>query len=392
MDEGHIRLHPFDPDSGSIPEIAEFGPLAERSEGRGIILIAAPDVDTSGWCARAAAALATKWSAQGARILLADVSLTQPVLHEVFDLPNSEGIADVMMNDAQLRTVGRTVGSPKFPFISAGTPAGDVADVMRSARWDVVLQALEDADVHLVMYAPADLPGLDALLRRNPAVLLLGGNPEAATEAIGPLGLSESVGLGPAVGEGASGDEGASAIEGASGEIVVSSDEAVAGKEGASSTRFRVLELVGGSSDTPTDATDSTGTVGKQSFLRRVPLWKMAVALGLLVLLAWAGSRLLRGEGTGSSDVSEEPAESSVPEESAESLVSEQPVESAVPVIPPETPQAYSLSLAAFEDGGVAALRAGALARRRVGQGLSSNSGRTSHGFGVCGGASNVIE
>ena len=326
MDEGHIRFHPFDPDSGLIPEIAEFGPLTERSGGRGIILIAVPDVETPSWCAQAAAALATTWSAHGARILLADVSLAQPVLHEVFGLPNSEGVTDVMMDGAQLRTVARRVGSPEFLFISAGTPRADVADVVRIGRWDIVLKALREANVHLVMYAPADLPGLDALLGRSPAVLLLGGDPEVAEEAIGALGLSETVGLRPTVGEGISGD------------VVVPSKQ------------FSFLAPVGGSSEVPTHGTDSTEIARKHSYLRRVPPWRMATALGLLVLAVWAGSRALRGGATVSLEIPEERAEP--------------PVRVVAP--PPETPQAYSLSLAAFEDASVAARRAEGLAGRRA--------------------------
>ena len=69
-----MDFHPFDPGSGLIPKIADFGPLRERSGGRGIILIAVPDVETPSWCAQAAAALVTAWSAR-ARIVLADVSL-----------------------------------------------------------------------------------------------------------------------------------------------------------------------------------------------------------------------------------------------------------------------------------------------------------------------------
>lgn len=80
------------------------------------------------------------------------------------------------MNGAQLRAVGRQVGSPGFLFISAGTPTADVANVMASSQWDVVIKALAKADLTLVMYAPADLPGLDTLLTHSTSVLLLGGD------------------------------------------------------------------------------------------------------------------------------------------------------------------------------------------------------------------------
>jgi len=343
LDEGHIRFHPFDPDSGLIPEIAEFGPLSERSGGCGIILIAIPDLETPAWCARAASALVTTWSSRGARILLADLSLAQPVLHDVFDLPNSKGLVDVMMDGAQLRAVGQRVGSPEFLFISAGTATGDVADVMRSDRWDVVFEALREASVDLVMYAPADLPGLDALLRRNPTVLLLGRASDVAAEAIGALGLSETGGLRPPVGEGVPGD--------------VAPPMAPQGvPQGVPRVVPPSEELgtlwPGGSSDEPTSAADSADTaeVVDVKHARRVPYWKVAAALALLALVVWVGWSVLPRGATGSLEVLEERAERPIP----------------VVVAPPQTPQAYSLSLAAFEDAGVAARRAGNLAGRRA--------------------------
>ena len=303
-----MDFHLFDPDSGLIPEIADFGPLRERSGGRGIIFIAVPDVETPSWCAQAAAALVTKWSARGARIVLADVSLGQPVLHDVFGVPNSEGVTDLMMAGAQLRAVSRWVGAPGFLFIPTGTPSADAADVMRSGKWDIVFEALGQANVDLVLYAPADLPGLDALLARSSAVVLLGGNTEAAEEAIQTLGLSEALCLRPPV------------LEGTSGEVAFLSNP----------PEVRAQDR-------------------KQSYFLRVPPWRPVTAVGLLVLAVWAGSRVLLGG-------------------SAESLGRpEERTEPPVPVVAaaPDPPQAYSLSLAAFQDAGLAARRAEGLAGRR---------------------------
>ena len=308
----------------------------ERSGGCGIILIAVPDVEIPSWCPQAAAALVTEWSSHGARILLADVSLAQPALHEVFALPNSEGVVDVMMNGAQLRNVSRLVGSPDFLFISAGMPTGDIADVMRSGRWDVVLEALGEAEFHLVMYAPADLPGLDVLLERGPAVLLLGRDPEAAEEAIRNLGLSATDGLGTPVDEGIPGGVGAPSEPLGVAEPVANS--------------FGVLEPVVGAFEVLSDGADSKETVSKLSFLRRVPLWMVGTVLALLVLAAWVGSRVLGGEEAVSLEVLEERVQPPVP----------------VVAPAPETPQAYSLSLAAFEDPRVAALRAENLRAQRA--------------------------
>jgi cell division septation protein DedD len=231
-----------------------------------------------------------------------------------------------MMQGAQLRAVSRRVGAPEFLFISAGTPTGDIADVMRSGRWDIVLEALGKANVHLVLYAPADLPGLDVLLGRSPAVLLLSGDPEVAGEVIGALGLSEAVGLKPPVGEGITGD--------------------IAPPSGEFGTLWPA-----GSAGAPTAATDSTETAEIAGVKRalKVPHWKPATAVGLVVLAVWAGLRVFLGGANEPLEVFEEPAEP--------------PVTVVAP--PPETPQAYSLSLAAFEDASAAALRAETLTGRR---------------------------
>ena len=107
-------------------------------------------------------------------------------------------------------------------------------------------------------------------------------------------------------------------------------------------------------------------------------LWPGGTALALLALAVWAGWSVLPRGATGSLEVLEERAEASIP----------------VVAPPPETPQAYSLSLAAFEDAGVAARRCSVRNRSGpcIGQGLLWNSGRTGHGFDGGGRASNVAE
>ena len=308
-----MDLRPFDPDSGLIPEIADFGPLRERSGGRGVILIAVPDVEAPFWCAQAAAALVSTWSARGARIVLADLSLDEPILHDVFARPNSGGITEVMMAGAQLREVSHQVGSPGFLFISTGAPPGDATDVLTSGRWEILFKALGEANVDLVMYAPSDLPGLDGLLDRSSAVLLLGGNPEATEKAIETLGLSEAPGLRPPD------------LEGTSGAVASPSDEPKAG----------VNER-------------------KRSYSRWTRWWKPAAAVGLLLLVVWAGSRVLSGG---------EAESLAAPEEQAEPPAS---VIAPTPAQAPAQAQAYSLSLAALQDARQAGLEVEGLARRRA--------------------------
>ena len=226
-----------------------------------------------------------------------------------------------MVAGAQLRAVCRQMGSPGFLFISAGTPTAEPADVVRSGQWDIVFKALGEADVTLVMYVPADLPGLDALLGRSSAVLLLGGDLEGADEAIRTFGLSSTSQLGPGVPS-----RGTDSAEAA--EVTKVADMADAPRSGALGAR----------------ALD-----GKRARLRRGPAWKPATVVGLLLLAVWAGSRALLGGATNSSERPE--------------LRAEPPIPFIAPA--PDPPQAYSLSLAAFQDAGLAASQAEGLAGRR---------------------------
>ena len=89
---------------------------------------------------------------------------------------------------------------------------------------------------------------------------------------------------------------------------------------------------------------------GSRAYLRRLPDWKPATGVGLLVLAVWAGSRALLGGAADSLEVPVERAESPVPF-----------------IAPaPETPQAYSLSLGAFLDSSLAARQTEAFASQRA--------------------------
>ena len=147
-----------------------------------------------------------------------------------------------------------------------------------------VLYGLAEADVDMVMYAPANLPGLDALLRRSPTVLLLGGDPDVAAEAMRALGLSETVGLRPPVDEG----------------VPVDVAPPVALPVAPLSEQFGTL-WPGASYGAPTSAPDSADTaeVVDVKHARRVPYWKPATALALFALAVWAGWSVLPRGATG---------------------------------------------------------------------------------------------
>ena len=195
MDRGHSRLYLFDPDSGRLPEVAAPGALLSGA-GRGVVtLIVAPDVIRSSWSPAAAVALARAWFGQGHRVLLCDLSLTRPVLHEKLGLPNAVGIIDVVLREAPIPSVAQQAGTPGFQFVSVGTPIEDPTEVTLSDEWAAFVEEVVDAQATVLFYVPSDLPGVDALVARSAATLLLAGDPAEAEWVAQSFALDDVAGL-----------------------------------------------------------------------------------------------------------------------------------------------------------------------------------------------------
>ena len=164
MDRGHSQLYPFDPDSGRLPVIAAPGALLSGA-GRGVVT---PDVIRSSWSPTAAVALAWAWSGQGHRVVL---------------------------REAPIPSVAQQVGTPGFQFVSVGTPIEDPTEVTLSDEWAAFVEEVGDAQATILFYVPAELPGVDALVARSAATLLLAGDPTEAEWVAQSFALDDVAGL-----------------------------------------------------------------------------------------------------------------------------------------------------------------------------------------------------
>ncbi len=195
MDQGHSRLYPFDPGSGDLPEIAAPGALLSGAGGGVVTLIVAPDVIQSSWSPAAAVAVARAWSDQGHRVVLFDLSLTNPVLHDALGLPNAVGIVDLVLRGASIPAVAQQAGSAGFQFVAVGTPVDDPTEVTLTEGWSTFVDEVGHAQATVLFYVPADLPGVDALVARSSATLLLAGDPTEAEWVAQSFALDEVSGL-----------------------------------------------------------------------------------------------------------------------------------------------------------------------------------------------------
>lgn len=169
---------PFDPATGSLPPVLD-GSRVSRGEPVVLLVDAAGDPE---WAADAAIALATGWARAGRRVVLADLHLQDPVVHDRLGEPNLDGVVDVFLYGASLSRTARPVPGRGFYLIPSGTYPEDPGAVLRHPRWPRIAAGFADAQATLLLFVPAEAPGLESLARWAPSSLVLGEPDEASRE------------------------------------------------------------------------------------------------------------------------------------------------------------------------------------------------------------------
>ncbi|HET7322023.1 MAG TPA: hypothetical protein VFI96_05985 [Longimicrobiaceae bacterium] len=177
---GPAQLPPaslYDPQDDAAPPFGgePTGPLV-------LLLTGAVDPD---WAARTALELCTEWASHGRRIVLADLHLESPRLHEVAGVENLEGVVDVFLYGASVARSAQPVEGRGFYLIPAGTYTSDAEELYRHPRWRKLVAGFRDADASLVLFAPTE--GFDAadMAQWASEVILLGTPRDPA--ALAPL-------------------------------------------------------------------------------------------------------------------------------------------------------------------------------------------------------------
>ncbi|HWK90549.1 MAG TPA: hypothetical protein VNP72_11240, partial [Longimicrobium sp.] len=174
----------FDPSFERLP-----APVAAETNAEGpVLLVFDPHADRE-WLADAAVALATGWQATGRRTVLADLSLEDPFLGDRIGMPSQEGIVDIFLYGASLARSARVVPGRGFVLLSAGTYTEDTVAILRHPRWEQLLSGFRSTGAALLLFVPADAPGLDAIAARAGEAILLGGEAVARDAAL-PLALA----------------------------------------------------------------------------------------------------------------------------------------------------------------------------------------------------------
>lgn len=144
-----------------------------------VALVVGDAARSSGWGAQAALALARRWP-RGRRLILADLDLERPALHELTGVTSDEGLADIIDFGASLHRVAVPVSDGEFYLLPGGPSAGEASVLLESDVWTRILRETAARRETLLLYVPANAAGLPALLQRLGAVLVFAEQSEAS--------------------------------------------------------------------------------------------------------------------------------------------------------------------------------------------------------------------
>lgn len=167
----------FAPGSGEIPP--PLGSVLTDPQTELLLIVAAND---DGASVRTAVELADARAAQGHETVLADAGFRRPSLHKHLEIPNLEGVADIFEFGASLGRVTTRPEDRAFDFIPTGPYVPDAEAILRSARWNRIGEELRAESRVMLVFVPADLPGVDTLSRRAGRAIVVAG-PEGVDRA-----------------------------------------------------------------------------------------------------------------------------------------------------------------------------------------------------------------
>ena len=176
--------------SGDRPVVSSFNPAHPEvpeslrnpaPEDSAVVVLLDSGADRR-WAADTAIELCAAWAKGGRRIVLADLHLENPILHERVGGTNMEGVVDIFVYGASLARSARPVEGRGFYLISAGTYTPDADAIFSHPRWTKLITGFRDAGASLVLFVPEETADLTALGVWTRDVVVLGG--ATAMEAV----------------------------------------------------------------------------------------------------------------------------------------------------------------------------------------------------------------
>lgn len=99
--------------------------------------------------------------------LLIDCDLRRPMVHKLYSLPNEGGVADILTDDVNIKSVVKPSAIPNLKIITAGIPKASPADLFSTVHLQEMFKKIRFYFKIVLIDAPPIIPVSDALLLSN---------------------------------------------------------------------------------------------------------------------------------------------------------------------------------------------------------------------------------
>lgn len=146
--------------------------LAEMGQRLKTILVTSPD--TGDGKTSVAVNLALSIAQRKKRVFLLDADLRRPKIHKIFNLPNEEGLADVVFARAVFDWRIGIKAVREMSVLTAGNTPPDPAELLSSEKMELFLSELEEvADIVIIDGPPLFVPDAMILASKADGVLMV---------------------------------------------------------------------------------------------------------------------------------------------------------------------------------------------------------------------------
>lgn len=111
-----------------------------------------------------AANLATVMAQSGSRVLIMDCDMRKPRIHEIFGMPNSNGLSDLLLNGDEGFSFIKKTRVPNLDLVACGTIPANPSELLGSKRMQRFLTLLGEKYDRIIMDSPPVLAVTDSIV------------------------------------------------------------------------------------------------------------------------------------------------------------------------------------------------------------------------------------
>jgi capsular exopolysaccharide synthesis family protein len=131
--------------------------------------------------------VATVMAQSGSRVLIVDCDMRKPRIHEIFAVPNTRGLSDLLVNGEDVFSFIKTTKIPNLNLLTCGTIPANPSELLSSKRMQSLLTLCAEKYDRIIMDSPPVLAVTDSIVlsRLVEAIILIVGAGTSSRSGVG---------------------------------------------------------------------------------------------------------------------------------------------------------------------------------------------------------------